>query len=121
MNPEVKRLWLEALRSGDYKQGAQRLRWSESTYCCLGVLCEISGVGEWKTDKAGTLRYSTRTDEPGNVSTTPDEVSWWAGLPFFGEDSSTGFLRDNPQQQLAKMNDELPGFDVIADWIEENL
>ena len=32
--------WVNALRSGKYKQGKDRLRKNDS-YCCLGVACEI--------------------------------------------------------------------------------
>lgn len=35
--------WVEALRSGKYKQGRQYLR-KNNQYCCLGVLAEISGA-----------------------------------------------------------------------------
>jgi hypothetical protein len=40
--------WVEALESGRYKQGTGRLR-DRDCYCCLGVLCDISGVGEWNS------------------------------------------------------------------------
>lgn len=39
MNQEVKKAWLEALRSGNYKQGQSWLKDGDK-YCCLGVLCE---------------------------------------------------------------------------------
>lgn len=38
--------WAEALESGEYPQSAGRLR-TETGYCCWGVLCELSGEGEW--------------------------------------------------------------------------
>lgn len=41
MNPEIKQLWLDALRSGDYKQGTGQLRDYNDNYCCLGVLCDV--------------------------------------------------------------------------------
>ena len=40
MNPEVKQKWIDALRSGDYEQGSEKLR-GVNGYCCLGVLCDI--------------------------------------------------------------------------------
>ncbi len=43
MNLELKQKWLDALRSGKYKQGTQYLN-SSSGYCCLGVLCEVAGI-----------------------------------------------------------------------------
>ena len=47
MNSEYKIKWIDALRSGRYKQGAGYLRCAEDTFCCLGVLADVLGV-EWK-------------------------------------------------------------------------
>jgi len=48
MDATIKRKWVEALRSGEYKQGQGALRDArDNTWCCLGVLCEVSGLGEW--------------------------------------------------------------------------
>jgi hypothetical protein len=47
LDPKVKKKWLEALRSGDYKQaqgvlGTVSKKTNEPiAYCCLGVLCDI--------------------------------------------------------------------------------
>lgn len=37
---EIKEKWLEALKSGKYKQGVGML-YKCGEHCCLGVLCEI--------------------------------------------------------------------------------
>ena len=46
--------WLEALRSGDYQQGTQRLaiKFDNSyRYCCLGLLCTIEKIpSKYKTN-----------------------------------------------------------------------
>lgn len=42
INKELVRQWVEALRSGKYKQGRSALRNIDNEFCCLGVLCEIS-------------------------------------------------------------------------------
>lgn len=42
--------WIRALCSGRYKQTQSNLRWidmSGEKYCCLGVACQISGLGKW--------------------------------------------------------------------------
>jgi len=33
--------WLEALRSGEYKQGIGKLATKDGYYCCLGVYCKV--------------------------------------------------------------------------------
>lgn len=43
MDKELKAKWVEALRSGKYKQGRSRLKHA-GRHCCLGVLCEVAGV-----------------------------------------------------------------------------
>lgn len=40
MNKEIKAMWLEALKSGDYVQGVGYLNYM-GKQCCLGVLCEV--------------------------------------------------------------------------------
>jgi len=47
LDPKVKQLWLEALRSGDYVQGRGQLAYIDGSgervaHCCLGVLCELA-------------------------------------------------------------------------------
>lgn len=42
MTPEMKTKWVEALRSGKYKQTTGLLKDAEG-YCCLGVLASING------------------------------------------------------------------------------
>lgn len=51
MNKEWKDKWVAALRSGEYKQGIEALRYTShapgnlfedvKAYCCLGVLCDL--------------------------------------------------------------------------------
>lgn len=35
--------WIKALRSGKYTQGKYKLKTSGNKFCCLGVICEITG------------------------------------------------------------------------------
>lgn len=41
MNPEIKEIWIEALKSGKYTQGTNYLQ-CNGKLCCLGVLCELA-------------------------------------------------------------------------------
>jgi len=40
MKQEIKKRWVAALRSGEYRQGKIQLK-KENKFCCLGVLCDI--------------------------------------------------------------------------------
>jgi hypothetical protein len=53
MDAEIKRKWVEALRSGKYLQCSGDFE-REGSFCCLGVLCAVSGkptttggIGNW--------------------------------------------------------------------------
>jgi hypothetical protein len=43
VDAQLKRKWIEALRSGKYRQTRQYLM-DDGGYCCLGVLCVIQGA-----------------------------------------------------------------------------
>ena len=60
MNRELLQDWVTALRSGKYNQGTEFLRSTvdeEDCYCATGVLCDISGIGEWRKHRDGTHSY----------------------------------------------------------------
>ena len=50
MNPRIKQLWVDALKSGEYQQTIGALR-KDNSYCALGVLIDVyhkeTGNGEW--------------------------------------------------------------------------
>jgi hypothetical protein len=124
MNPEIKALWLESLRSGEYVQGTGTLRSENDEYCCLGVLCDLAskaGVGSWAKDNA----YVTTESEQFGV--LPGEVQEWAGM-----ETSTGLLfesmtlnvpgpygDDYVVNTLIDLNDNGMDFASIADVIED--
>lgn len=119
MNPEPKRLWVEALRSGKFKQGKSALKQrcgdGEPEYCCLGVLCEVAiraGVNVRVREADGSESFLSTYD--GQSGYLPRAVSDWAGLqgycPVLGEDTATHY------------NDaEGKTFGEIADLIEQYL
>lgn len=101
MDPEIKKKWIEALRSGRYTQAKGRLRRGDA-FCCLGVLHDCDG-GEWDP-----LGYVTRP------AGRPD------GWRLYDGDSRG--LDGEAQDTLVRMNDDADAsFDEIADWIEANL
>lgn len=117
MNKKVKAKWVEALRSGKYKQGKDALRKGDNTFCCLGVLCDlhrktIKKAG-WKPIKDGKGEIiSYRYLDCGGV---PDsKVLNWAGINNDPDNLSLG--------KLIVLNDnEKKSFKQIAKFIEEKL
>lgn len=47
---DLARRWVEALRSGKYKQGRGVLRTSNNSFCCLGVLADVYNPELWSSD-----------------------------------------------------------------------
>lgn len=93
MTNEQKTNWIEALKSGKYKQTQGALQ-RDGKYCCLGVLQKITGC-KLRTTLNGSDSSSIIDDE---------------------------FLSLIVQGELIKFNDcDKKSFTEIADWIEKNL
>jgi hypothetical protein len=98
MDAKIKAKWLKALRGGRYKQTYGQLK-DGSGYCCLGVLCKVSGL---KIDASG-----------GSVLVEGRDAGYRPIGQIVGEGAYT---------QLYRMNDcEGKSFAQIADYIEANL
>ena len=106
MNPRVKKLWLEALRSGAYTQGRHQLR-SGNSYCCLGVLCDLH------SKETGTSWEGERYIE--ELNGTPRTVADWAGL----SDAVPTVLYERHRFSLSQLNDCGYSFEDIADIIDK--
>jgi hypothetical protein len=99
MNPEIKTKWIEALRSGKYRQVMGVLKRGQG-YCCLGVLREIVRPGD--TSSLGN---------DGQMLT--DEFLGACGWGWSGACVPT---------TLASRNDDGEHtFAQLADYIEKNL
>lgn len=101
MDKEIKRRWVEALRSGKYEQGQGKLLHS-GKFCCLGVLCDIQGVPREEITKYAISPFD---EESGLRAFAPIRGL----LPF----ASIG--------KLSEMNDNGRNFDEIATYIEASL
>lgn len=99
---QIKTEWLEALRSGAYKQTGgtmkRRLENGYRGYCCLGVLCEAV---------------------LGELIVTETWESTFQGATSLYEAAESVWTRDL-NRQVIQMNDEDMTFIQIADFIEEN-
>ena len=115
MNKEIKARWVEALRSGNYKQGRYNLR-RGNFYCCLGVLCDVvkDEVNyDWLPlqDSIGTFYRFDRADE-----VLPDSVASYADLEISPKVTFDG----KEEICITAINDDTDlTFDDIADLIEK--
>jgi hypothetical protein len=102
----IKKRWVEALRSGNYKQTTGCLRNGDG-FCCLGVLCDIVDPEGWGNGSSLGIPY-----RHGNF--IPDAKT----LQLVGIESGAS----TEIRHLTEMNDNSGNtFSDIADWIEENL
>ena len=113
MNKRIKKLWIKALRSGEYKQARGCLR-TKSDHCCLGVLTDIyrkaTHEGRWRN--LGTGMAFVVGDETEEVMLA-DTVVKWAALK-----------ETNPrlgQHRASVLNDSGKDFNYIADKIDKYL
>lgn len=109
MKKEYKERWIEALRSGDYKQGISFLTRLDSegnkTHCCLGVAAELFKDGlDIVEEHYCRVRYYDSAS-----SALPPVLTTKLQLPY------------SLQSKLGGMNDNGLPFTRIADWIEANV
>ena len=105
---QVLKLWVKALRSGEYEQtkGALRSQVTHAVgprFCCLGVLCDLAardGGKEWDAVKVSNY--------DGGVGAPPAHVTEFLGLTRMDVET------------FIFMNDEnSKSFSEIADYIEK--
>lgn len=119
MDQEVKRRWVEALRSGEYTQGWGHLgkHWEgkKAQYCCLGVLCEVAG------EPTTWLDY----DEDGFKLMVTDGITAYPSYSLAARVDLPGRYGEFPREvedlignTLADLNDAGFTFSQIADLIE---
>ena len=119
MKEEVAKAWVEALRSGRYQQGHNSLK-NVTGFCCLGVLCDISGLGQWERAAAevecmdGEHLYTVGMDS--GIDTLPTAVKEWAGVASFDPE-----LPLSIPLPMSYLNDaDRLTFEQIAEHIEEH-
>lgn len=129
-SPEkARKLWVEALRSGEYEQCQNSLHKQDACgfdqYCCLGVACEVY------QQHVGDLDIATHTldDEKtydGEFATLPHKVAKWLNIEPSGTLSEHKSVpREDEDYEgiinsLVDANDDFEfNFGQIADIIEE--
>lgn len=149
MKSNWKNKWIEALRSGDFKQGKSKLtskfpvmghyEEKEDFDCCLGVLCKIVGRdnGVIREDYSDGSVFYGFMDAYGNKDTNPTTLPMgltkfveledsnprieyaWYGVPKWAPHLDPAW--HNETTSLANLNDDGLTFDQIADMIERFL
>lgn len=113
---EAQEKWLQALESGQYKQGKDVLRDDEDCFCCLGVACDLfipetvdqGGYGYW---------YGEGADCEDSVA--PKSVV--EKLHLLSQNGKiAGRDEYEPNSCLAQLNDNGQTFKQIAAFIREN-
>jgi hypothetical protein len=111
---ELKRVWLEALRSGKYKQTRGTLHnLNNGGFCCLGVAADVWGLSTPK--KMGNLGFS---EGPIEVYELLDATV--GKVPYTGWDDVERFKRHPVLVEGIGMNDDGKPFTEIADMIERD-
>lgn len=104
MTPEHRKLWCDALRSGNYEQTSGYLHIGEdgmeaAGYCCLGVLLDVIGSEEDKDNHC--------MDDSFSEAQLGEDWCAEHGLSF----ATAG--------TLASMNDDGASFESLAKHIED--
>jgi hypothetical protein len=107
MDKALKEKWTTTLEAGTFEQTKSWLRDKDNRCCCLGVLCDISGLGRWTRNEN---RYSY---DHGDNS--------FQGMPTDEMLEAVGLTRDQVEN-LINFNDcENWDFKRIAKWIKINV
>ena len=115
MTPVTKAQWIEALRSDKYTQGQGNLIDCDNKMCCLGVLCDLSGI----TGVPGSGYDFFELIGPQYINSLPP----WAVSKRIVSDLNlnnglTADSNDSLKTILATLNDGGWSFDDIADYLE---
>ena len=121
MTKDQATVWVEALRSGKYKQAKDYLK-TKKGHCCLGVLCELSQKVKFTEHPQTSNSYAIKSGEHIFSSVLPIEI-----MNEFGLSDKQGYPKDrlleidgDTYEGLADANDKGVPFNKLADWIEEN-
>ena len=135
MNSKIKEAWVNALRSGKYEQGSEKLR-SVSGYCCLGVLCDLYAQEhnvEWEFRGYGEYGDETNPQPmdywyfKNQSEYLPESVMNWAELKTHNptvrvyDENSDDVDTCYYDNEIANVNDSGYSFNQIADIIEAQL
>ncbi len=118
MDPFVRDIWVEALRSGAYPQGQYQLRSVAEEFCPLGVLADIAvsmGVTVW--EKIDGKWFLPPWVEGSTLSYPVQE---WAGFKGMHSSELVPLEYNGNRQPIWYLSDHWgASFSQLADLIEE--
>lgn len=101
MKRELRDRWTAALRSGEYAQGAGRLKAVDdkgvAVFCCLGVLCEIEQVSSAPAVPHPSIYWfffpngRRETGVPDDQWMKNRGITNWGGLPSKNDNEGLTF------------------------------
>jgi hypothetical protein len=143
MDPDLKKEWVEALRSGEYLQGKQYLKTVariaankvEVLHCCLGVICELIPTVDENHAMQINIREFGGNHNTGTLPMEAVQAMWPDHNRRHLSDNPTVFSAvglsesayvaplDDPEiygkmYSLAELNDQGFTFNQIADVID---
>ena len=105
MKEDIKNLWVDALRSGEYNQTKASLQ--DEGYCCLGVLCKVG-------EKEGILVNTNSDGKLEGVSLSDQgSITEWSGASYFDQSGVQNIL-------MGMNDDDGKTFEEIADHIDNH-
>lgn len=134
MNEANIRRWVDALRSGEFRQGTGALHTREGDkdlYCCLGVACDLARADgalvdpKWRYRAIDKMAYYGETGE-GHL--LPAEAAVWLGFDPDLDDVALRYEEHGPddptegsshEASAAELNDNGWDFGDIAQAIED--
>lgn len=119
VNEENFRKWLDALRSGNYRQGRHVLEkpahGDEPTqYCCLGVACRVAMENGVELEVKET---TTSVEFDSHSGQLPGKVLRWLGVSNYSLLVQTS--QDGVHVPVSIINDDGECFANIADLLEQ--
>jgi hypothetical protein len=120
LRPEVKKMWVDALLSGKYKQGKSVLR-RDNRFCCLGVLSDLYAEAHpaWQWKRNSDPVWSFRDTVTGDAwnALPPHAVAKWTGQ----DTRDATVIYKGSRQFLTALNDAGVPFEIIAGLIINQL
>jgi hypothetical protein len=130
MDAEIKAKWVQALRSGEFKQGVAKLHDpQDNTFCCLGVLCKVMGAEFGDAldydDEQISASHCAHVPHIGDrvLSSGEDQELKASVCKELGIPDQAILIQMNDGHQPHHNEPEIPrrSFAEIADYIEQNL